>query len=125
MKFFYEACLEIFISLALNLQQFYVGESFDQQVGRYMTIIFLISMLLFLMKLCHVFRSKDALEAGSDRYGSVYEHINYPEYLYRGVPFWFVLKRVLFTLGCFYLKYELVPCYQIITLSYLVYLTLN
>jgi hypothetical protein len=43
-------------------------------------------------------------EKYKERVGAVYENINYRKYVNRLVPIFFVLKRVAFAVGCWYIK---------------------
>lgn len=46
-----------------------------------------------------------------ERVGSVYENIDYSKRANRSVPMFFIFKRVLFAVGCWYIKVELVSMF--------------
>jgi hypothetical protein len=51
-----------------------------------------------------------------ERVGAIYKNINYDKLLNRLVPMVFILKRVAFALGCWYIKLELVAIFIEISL---------
>lgn len=48
--------------------------------------------------------------------GAVYENIDYSKWSNRLIPLYFILKRVSFAVGCWYVKVELVAIFILITM---------
>jgi hypothetical protein len=45
------------------------------------------------------------------RVGAIYENIDYSKWSNRLIPLYFILKRVSFAVGCWYIKVELVAIF--------------
>jgi hypothetical protein len=59
------------------------------------------------------------LEKHSDRVGSLYSQIDYKSFMARLIPLLFILKRIFFAVGCWFLKTELVAIFGFITLLHI------
>ena len=56
------------------------------------------------------------MEKLEDKFGGIYSFINYEKIENRIVPILFLLKRIAFAYGAFYIKLELLPALSIITM---------
>ena len=63
--------------------------------------IFLLLFTSFLLIPC---QAVERFEKYKDKVGAVYDNIDYHSYASRLVPLFFVVKRVTFAVGCWYVK---------------------
>ena len=65
----------------------------------------------------------ERMELWEDRVGALYDGLAYKEAsINRMQPFFFMTKRILLAVGCFYWKVELVACMIVIEMIHLCYL---
>jgi hypothetical protein len=77
--------------------------------------IFLLFFMGFMFFPWCNFRSR--LDKYSERFGSLYDHVDHKRFSPRLVPFLFILKRVMFASGAWFVKKELPVIFALIELA--------
>ena len=114
-EFFYYSTLEIFISCCLGIEILDDREG-DNYMGSFiLTVIFGCLWIIFIIfftnlffcpkgKFCK-FTPIERMKSYKDNVGALYENLKYEAgYLYHMVPIIFMIKRIVFTISCFYVK---------------------
>jgi hypothetical protein len=119
--FYYETSLEICISIFSALPHTMNPVNTYDKWSAGMTWFFSISFGLFLICLVvFMFLPCPDPEQRMTRFkakvGGVYSNIDYSKWGNRLVPLFFVLKRVAFAVGCWYIKIELVALFICLTM---------
>jgi hypothetical protein len=106
--FYYETSLEICISVFSAFPHSLASSTFYEQWSAgftwFFTVtfgIFLIGLVAFMFLPCP--DPELRMTKFKDRLGGIYSNIDYSKWLNRLLPLCFVLKRVVFAVGCWYI----------------------
>jgi hypothetical protein len=119
--FYYEATLELCISIFSALPHAFKPVTYFEYWSASLTWFFIVTQGLFLIIfIFFVFLPWPdpalRMKKHEERVGAIYTNIDYNKVLNRLIPMIFILKRIAFAVGCWYIKLELVTIFIVITL---------
>ena len=118
--FYYETILEICISIYMALEHLDYPQDNYQSISKFFAWFFIVTTGLFVCLMSSfICIPNQTLKKLEPRVGVIYENMKYDETISRLVPIFFVLKRIMFAVGAFYIKIELVAA-----VSFLCFLSL-